>query len=158
MIADKLFISVRFINLKKCHSQLLGRANAETRIIELDESLINRPKLLKCILAEEIGHILFPPRVGHIIYHSKEYWKYNSSDRNNIKALVAQDERLALDWATSILVPDVEFWRIIGEGVNTVWELADFFDVEDWFMCIKINYINRKTGFTKNKLNFKNII
>lgn len=136
----------------------MGRANAKTRIIELDESLINRPKLLKCILAEEIGHILFSPRAGHIAYHSREYVNYNSYDRSNINAIVAQDERLALDWATSVLVPDFEFWRIIDEGINTLWALAEYFDVEEWFIHIKIGYIRRKARLNGHKLKWRDII
>jgi len=133
-------------------------AYADERMVYLDKSLLKSQRKHKCILAEEIGHILHPPRPGHVAYHSTEYIQSNSYGRSNLKIIVAQDERKALTWATGVLIPDVEIWRAIGEKRNTVYELADYFDVEEWFVRIKIGYIRRKARDNRQRLKWRDII
>ena len=137
---------------------LLGKANARTKTITLDTRLEPKYRLLKCVLAEEIGHILYPPRPGHVAYHSTNYYHIDHCDRSNIKAIVAQDERKALTWATGVLIPDVEFWRVNRNGVDTVYELAEYFEVEEWFMMLKIGYVRRTARNAGHKIKWKDII
>ncbi|HBX24005.1 MAG TPA: hypothetical protein DEF34_10300 [Desulfotomaculum sp.] len=152
---DLFGIKVVFRNLRP---GLLGSADAWRKIITLDESLRDRPRLMKCVLAEEIGHILYPPRPGHIRYHSTGFWETEYLERSHLKVIVAQDERKALTWATGVLIPDVEFWRAIGEKHNTIYKLADYFEVEDWFVWIKIGYIRRKASNQGQRLKWRDII
>jgi len=152
---DLLGIKAIFRNLQP---GLLGSADAWRKIIKLDNSLRGRPRLMKCVLAKEIGHILYPPRPGHIRYHSTGFWETEHHERSHLKVIVAQDERKALTWATSVLIPDVEFWRAIGEKHNTVYELADYFEVEEWFVLLKIGYIRRKARDDGQRLKWRDII
>lgn len=158
IMADALCIKIIFKDLREKHPDLYGMADPETKTITLDWSLKNRPRALKCVLAEEIGHILFLPRSGHIAYHSKGYISQHHHDRSIISRTVAQDERLALDWATRVLMPDVEFWRAKKNGSETIRELAEWFDVEEWFVLIKIGYLRRKARDNGQKLKWKDII
>lgn len=135
---------------------LLGKANARKKTIHLDSSIVHRRRLHRSVIAEEIGHILYPPRSGHTAYHSITY--YDLENRGNIEAIVAQDERMALDWATGVLVTNVEFWGAIKDNVNLLWELAEYFDVEEWFMRHKIAYIRRKARKCGHKLKWRDII
>lgn len=128
---------------KKLPRGLLGFADAETMTIKLDHSLLKNSRQHKCVLAEEIGHILCPPRPGHIRYHSIGFWRTEGT--SCIKAVVAQDERKALDWATGVLLPDSEFSKIIeSDGGYTVGQIAELLDVEPWIVEHKLGYYRRK--------------
>lgn len=133
-------------------------ADAEAKLITLDNSLRFNQRQLKCILAEEIGHILYPPRPGHIRYHSKQYMYINSMDRSNIRTIVAQDERKALLWATNVLVPDVEFWRVVGDGVSSIPQLVEWFDVEPWILLLKIGFIRKQARDSGQRIKWRDII
>lgn len=156
--AMELGIKVIFRNLCKQHPDLLGTADAADKIITLDQALRNEPQKLKCVLAEEIGHILFPPRPGHVRYHSKKYIDVDCISRSNVKAIVAQDERKALQWATDVLIPDDQFWEAIKGGASTVYLLADWFDVERWFILVKVGFIRRQARDDGQKLRWRDII
>lgn len=154
--ADRMGARIYYSDLRSLHPELLGYTKPPC--IYLDVSLRDKSRQHKCILAEELGHILYPPRPGHVAFHRKSYINLDHCKRGNIKAIVAQDERKALDWATSILMPDVEFWRVIEDGINTVHELAEYFDVEHWFVLHKIGYIRRKAGYSGQALKYRDII
>ena len=158
LIADALDIKVYFKDLNKNYTGLLGKADATKREIILDISLKDNRREQKCVLAEEIGHILYPPRPGHIAYHSRGYYDYDNIKRSMIKVTVAQDERMALDWATNALISDVEFWRAIEEGENTLGHLQEYFSVTEWFIRLKIGYIRRKARGDGQRLKWRDII
>ena len=157
-----LFYWVKAIGVNLVFSSLrpglLGMADAGSMTITLDQSLKDKPRKLRCILAEEIGHILFPPRPGHIRYHSTWFVDIESTEQSNIKVIVAQDERKALQWATSVLMPDVEFWRKKDSGVDTIHGFADCFEVEEWFVRLKIGYLRMKAKSDGNKFRWRDII
>jgi Zn-dependent peptidase ImmA (M78 family) len=153
-----LGIKIKFSDLRSSHNDLLGEADAEAKTITLDLSLVNNSRELKCVLAEEIGHILFPPRPGHLAYHSRQFWKTEHLKGSNIKAIVAQDERKALTWATDVLMPNVEFSRILDKGVTTVNELAEHFEVEPWFVMLKIGYYRKREREAGRKVKWREII
>jgi len=157
-LAKKLGIQIIYKDLLNKHSGLLGMADAANKTITLDWLLRGNYRQLKCILAEEIGHILFPPRPGHIRYHSKRFIHADHIDRSLTKAIVAQDERKARQWAANILMPDDEFWRALREGANTVYRLAEWFDVEEWFVLMKIGYVRLQARESGVKLKWRDII
>lgn len=146
-------IKVFYANL---HEDLLGRANARTKTIILNASLKDNPREEKCVLLEEIGHIIYPARRGHTRYHSKDFLK--REDCSLISHNVAQDERLARDWATNILLNDVDFNRIKEVGACTVDELAAYFDVEPWFMEHRIKYLRRKAKINGQKVRWRDFL
>lgn len=151
-------IRVVFKPLQVHHPGRLGIADTAKKIIKLDISLESMPQLLKCVFAHEIGHFIYPPRPGHIRYHSRSYIDIDHRERSNIKAIVHQDERLALRWATSILLPDVEFSRIMTSGNYTVNEIADYFDVDPLFVRIKIGYYRAKERERGRKTRWRDLI
>jgi len=160
MNIDILFVWAKALDIKvmftKMQTGLYGRADASKKLILLDISLQDNPRSLKCILAEEIGHILIPPRPGHIRYHSKGFYK--REDCSLIKYSVAQDERKARDWATSVLLGNVDLSRIKEVGSSSINELADYFDVEPWFMEHRIGYLRRKEREIGRKVKWREII
>ena len=144
---DLLFHWARGMGINIVFSTLrlgnLGVADAAKNIIVLDVSLRSNPRLLRCVLAHELGHILFPPRPGHIRYHSTNFIDANDGI-NSIKVIVGQDERMAQDWSTGILMPDAEFNRVIETGNYSINEIAEMFEVEPRFVLQKIGYYRRK--------------
>lgn len=116
--------------------------------IILDKSLPDRPRQHKCVLAEEVGHILYPSPFDSIQYHIAEYWNLDFYQRGNVSYRHTKNERVGLLWATSFLIPDDEFWEFANKGTHEWWEWLERFDVEDWFM-------RRKVGFMRSKKHFK---
>lgn len=155
-MAKNLGIRVIFKNLKKHRPGLLGMADAESKTITIDESLLKNQRELRCVLSEEIGHIVYPPRSGHVAYHSKGF--YQAENCSVIKHTVAQDERKALDWATGVLLGHVEFDRIKAVGARSISELADYFDVEPWFIEHRIGYLRRKVRDAGQKVRWRDLI
>jgi hypothetical protein len=120
----------------------------DTKQIIVDITLPHRPRQHKCILAEEVGHVLYPPMDGSALHHVAEYWDYDCYQRSNISYRHVKSERAALLWATSFLISDTEFWEFASQGPHEWWEWLERFDVEDWFL-------KRKVGFMRTKKSFK---
>lgn len=151
-------IKVIFKSLQTNHPGRLGKADTKRKVIKLDITLRSMPRLLKCVFAHEIGHFIYPPRPGHIRYHSRSYVNIKHDERSNIKAIVRQDERMALKWATSVLMPDVEFNRIMENGNYSVKEIADYFDVDPLFVRYKIGYYRAKERDFGRKVKWRDLI
>lgn len=133
-------------------------ADATKKAITIDWLLRNNYRQLKCVLAEEIGHILFPPRPAHIRYHSKDFIHEDCIEMGNTTVIVDQDERKARKWAAKVLMPDDEFWQALREGTNTIYRLAEWFDVEEWFVLMKIGYVRVQARESGIKLKWRDII
>lgn len=107
--------------------------------IILGNHLRHSRRLHKCVLAEEIGHFYTAPRTNLLM-------AYTSA---NLKAMMSQDERKAIQWATDFLVPDVELVKALEAGCRSCYELAEYFDVTEWFMYRKMGLLKmcfRRTG------------
>jgi Zn-dependent peptidase ImmA (M78 family) len=108
--------------------------------ILLDKSLAkpeNR-RLHKCILAEELGHHFTVPRTNIF----KLYGSCSIECLDKIQQ--AQDERKALKWASDILIPNVELSRAVSDGCQSVYVLAEWFDVTEWFVFRKLGILETK--------------
>ena len=135
-----LGISISYRDLCGQHPQLLGYTKKGS--IFLDVSLKDKPRQHKCVLAEEIGHALYPPASSHVSYHIANGWaELDFLSRGNIEYSVGKDERQALKWATDLLIPDRAFWEYADEGLHSVWEWCDQFDVEQWFFEMKVGFV-----------------
>lgn len=113
--------------------------------ILLDKSL-DKPenrRLHKCILAEELGHHFTVPQTNIFKLYGSCSIEYLD------KIQQAQDERKALEWASSFLMPNVEFNQAVSNGLQTVWDLAEWFDVTEWFVYRKLDIITSKRGLNK---------
>ncbi|RJX18548.1 MAG: hypothetical protein C4570_06625 [Ammonifex sp.] len=156
LIASFLGARVTYSDLHAIHPKL----EAYTRFpaIHLDKSLECRPRQHRCVLAEEIGHVCYPPRPGHVAYHVAGSW--NSLDyeaRDGLAVIVAQDERKALKWATGLLIPNSAFWRFAGKGPQSMEDWLEEFDVERWFLEAKIGLI-RVSQPPRQRLQWRNLI
>jgi len=145
-IAEDQKIRIKYRNLKYKHPQLEGYAWPARKLIVLEKSIKNELRKEICILSEEIGHCIYPPTTSHVVYHIAEYYDMNHWERDKLAHSVAKDERTALGWATSFIIPDVEFWEF-AKTPHEWWEWLEHFYVEDWFMRAKIDFMRTKHPF-----------
>lgn len=103
-------------------------------IIGLDNSLMDDSSLLRCVLAEELGHHFttcgcFMPRQF-----------FNHSDRLHISKI----EFKAMKWAVNYLMPDDELIDVISSGLYEPWELAEHFNVTEEFAKFRLRLFAAK--------------
>lgn len=120
-------------------------SHPEGPLIGLDITLARQPREEKCVLAEEIGHHLTAPQCNAIVV----YRNYAATPAGGT-VLLAKDERSAYRWATMQLMPTLEVCRALHAGCQTAAELADYFEVTEWF-------VYRKLGFLKAELKKKGL-
>jgi Zn-dependent peptidase ImmA (M78 family) len=140
---------IKVVN-RDIHSEkplLDGYAKPNEKLIVLEKSLEYTTHGL-CVLAEEIGHCLFPPLSNHIMYHKTNYHDMSYWNRDNLAVQVAKEETQAIEFATTLLIPDQEFWKHYSTGPHEIWEWCEHFGVAEWFM-------RRKIGFMRSKKHFK---
>lgn len=94
-------------------------------LIELHDSLITDERLLRCVLAEEIGH------------HYTGTGNYMIGYHNSTRIWLDKCEYLAMKWAVNYLVPEDKF--ILRVGRYTLEELADVFYVTHDFIKWQAN-------------------
>lgn len=97
-------------------------------IIGLDRSLRNNVPLLRCILAEELGHHF--TSAGYCV--TQKFFSYN--ERMNI----SRAEYKALKWAANYLMPENDLLDALKSGLCEVWELAEHFDVTEEFVKFRL--------------------
>ena len=103
-------------------------------IIGLDNSLINDTPLLRCILAEELGHHFTTSGC----YIPRQF--YNFSDRLHISKI----EFKAMRWAVNYLIPEDDLLDVIGSGLYESWELAEHFNVTEEFATFRLRLFGAK--------------
>jgi len=133
-IVEKEAITVHYDDFSNTPEGIHGLYLYHKRIgplIVLGEHLHHSRRLHKCVLAEEIGHHYTAPRTSLLTAHASA----------NLKAMESQDERKAMEWATSFLIPDRELAKAVGLGYRSCFELAEYFDVSEWFVYRKLNLL-----------------
>jgi hypothetical protein len=90
-------------------------------VIWLDKSLENNAKLLRCVMAEELGHHFTLDRDCLC----RTYFNYRD------RLAVSRAEYRAWRWAAEYLIPMGDFKRAIRSGIATKWELSEHFDVTE---------------------------
>lgn len=141
-IVDREKIKVKYVNLTRTPEGIHGFYLYDYRLgplIVLDKNIDQLPRLHKCVLAEEIGHFYTASRTNLLAVHTSA----------NLQIIEAQDERKAAQWATDFLIPDSEFIKALEDGCRSCFELAEYFDVTEWFMYRKLGFLKmcfRRTG------------
>ncbi|MCL6592880.1 MAG: ImmA/IrrE family metallo-endopeptidase [Alicyclobacillus sp.] len=102
----------------------------DTPCIVLDRHLHQHPRLLKCVLAEELGHYHTVPR-GNLLL---PFFSYSNTLR------LSKDERKALKWACDFLIPDLQLCALIRQE-STLEEIADHFEVTKWLLKKKFQFL-----------------
>lgn len=144
-IANEHGIEVRYESLFCSQRKLYGYAWPSRKLIVLEVGIMGT-RQEKCVLAEEVGHCLYPPIGDHELYHSEKYYTIDPLQRAGCRSQVAKDERVALRWATDFLISDSTFFAYFDTGPHELWEWCDHFEVEPWFMALKIGYMLQAGG------------
>lgn len=124
-------------------------------VIILDNQLLSRPRLHRCVAAHELGHHFYPPRSNTRTVVAFCRSSFNNSQK---EIVISQDEQRALRWATELLMQSEAVWAAIGEGCNTLPALAERFGVEEWFVRFKIGYIRREEREKGWKLRWRDVV
>ena len=141
-IVSRENIEVRYKDFSSLPENINGLYIYDQRLgplIILDKGLHHSHRLHKCVLAEEIGHFYTAARTNLFSVHTSA----------NLQTMEAQDERKATQWATDFLIPDCELVKALESGCRSCFELAEYFDVTEWFMYRKLGLLKmcfRRTG------------
>lgn len=99
--------------------------------IFLAESLKENTVVLRCVLAEELGHYYTSAGIGvpipHVLYR----------DRTKL----TQDEYRALRWAAKQLLPIDRLIQAFQSGIRQLWELAEYFRVTEDMIRFRLKMI-----------------
>lgn len=144
-IAESLGIRVFYKDLHSQKPLLDGYAIPKQHLIIIDKTLHHTIQG-NCVLAEEIGHCIYPPLSDHVIYHT-DYYSMNHWNRDNLAVKVAKEENQAIFFATNLLIPDSEFWKYFESGSHEIYEWCEHFHVAEWFMRRKIGFMRTKQRF-----------
>lgn len=124
-ICDREGISVQYEAITRSR-RVLGlyfRTSDGLPVIVLDKGLPSRPRLERCVLAEEVGHHFTVPRGSLIGAH------FSTVDAPADTRSV--DELRATRWAANFLLPADKLAEAVRQGLHRVDELADWFNVTE---------------------------
>ena len=102
----------------------------KTSVIIYDSSKLPTSSEKKQTLAEELGH-----------YYMDATYKFNS----NLQ-LVSKQEYRAKKWAYSIIVPFDKLKQAIKQGISSLYELAEYFEVTTEYMVAAMSFYTEKYG------------
>ncbi|SFR12413.1 ImmA/IrrE family metallo-endopeptidase [Desulfoscipio geothermicus] len=132
-VANELQIKIIYIPLGHINNGLFGLSLPESRTIILDVKLLQPEydKLHRCIMAEEIGHMVAGATVNALGIHTNY----------SLNRKITEEEEKALLWATEKLIPTNEITLLLQEGFFNCEDLADYFGVTVWFMFRKLEFM-----------------
>lgn len=99
--------------------------------IALNYKVINNSQEEKCILSEELGH-----------YYMDATYPASTKD----KILIDKQEYKAKKWSYYILIPFEKLKSAISNGIDTLYSLAEYFEVTEEYMKNAINFYQSKYG------------
>jgi len=155
-LAETTNVLLRYEDLHARHPQL--EAYTSYPVIVLDKSLQSRTQEHRVVLAHELGHIVYPPRAGHISYYTARAWDMmDCPTRDSLAVSVGKDERFAMKFATGVLIPDQFFWRFAAAGPHEMWTWLEAFDIPKWFLEFKVGFV-RAGQPARERLKWREII
>lgn len=130
-LAERAGIRVRWADLGATPEGLralyLWDPQAGSAVIVLDRRLAARPRELRCVLAEELGHHFTVPRSRAL----SGPWTYGEG------VLQGRDEERAFRWAAAALAPDEQVAAALARGEG-VAEMAERFGVTEAWMAARL--------------------
>lgn len=144
-LAEKENILIGFFNLPW---KILGayyHIKPDPPVILLDKKIEHQRRLLRCVLAEELGH------------HFTTGFDLIAFTRSNKAYIAEKYEKLALYWAVEYLIPFYELIDAVNSGLILTYELAEYFDVTERFMgtCLRLYQQKKKKQMDRLLLKYK---
>lgn len=109
-------------------------------VIGLNKGLRSNTPLLRCVMAEELGHHF--TTVGHCV--PREFYHHSMRTR------IHKAEYKALRWAAKYLIPLDKLEGAWIDGLANVGELAEHFNVIEHMMLFRIRLFHLQHGCTSN--------
>lgn len=127
-LAEAEGITIDFIDFSPPVNGLYYADDGLDPAIGIAQRIENNTALLRCVLAEELGHH-FTSAGSHL---PKEC--YNFADRLR----VSKTEYKALKWAATYLIPLDKLYDCFHRGIIATWELADYFTVTENMVRLRL--------------------
>lgn len=138
-LAEKNGVSVLYWDFKKPFEAVYLALPGCPPVIGLCRSLLNSRAHFRSVLAEELGHHFTTARANVL----KPCFHYAD------KLLYSQDEYKAMKWAANYLIPDKELeWAVKRKGYTEVWQLEDYFCVDEEVIGFKLELLKNREGFS----------
>lgn len=142
MNANLLYSKIEEENINYINSKLYRTRGAiahykDITVIIVDDAQVNTQVTENTVLMQELGH-----------YYAGAYYRTYSNYE-----LIEKMEHKADVQAWKKFLPYTKIRELLHNGVSTVAELADYFNVEDPYMARCLYYYsNESDGFTKEML------
>lgn len=146
-IIEKEHISLKYRDLRKERESLYGLYVCDEiagPVIILDQSLRYSTRMQRSVVAEEVGHYYTAPRTNYLTV----YTSYST------ELTMSQDEQKALKWATDFLIPDDQLITAIKADNNSCFELAEYFNVTEWFIHRKLEFLRQTLNKMSLNINY----
>jgi len=101
-------------------------------VIFLDNSLEHNTRLLRCVMAEELGHHFTLDRDCLC----RTYFNYRD------RLAVSRAEYRALRWAAKYLIPADKLEHTIKRGYREIWELAEHFEATEEMVAFRLKEVS----------------
>lgn len=101
-------------------------------LIGLDRSLVRHTRLLRCFLAEELGH--------HFVSVDKLVTQCHLTYSERLR--INKEEYRAMKWAALHLISDTDLADAFRSGCLEIWELAERFDVTEEMMRFRLGLLD----------------
>lgn len=104
-------------------------------VIVISKTLLKENRAhLRTVLAEELGH-------HFTSVHNVSLTRFHYKDR---LLVVHREEYRALKWAAQYLIPDDKLYIALRKGLHETWRLADYFNVDQCLIEIKLENLYPK--------------
>jgi Zn-dependent peptidase ImmA (M78 family) len=133
-IAEKENVLVDFVELPWDILGVYYYVEPDPPVILLHKKTEHRRRLLRCVLAEELGH------------HFTTAFDLIAFARSNKAYMARKYEKKAILWAVEYLIPLDKLVAAVNSGLFLTHELAEYFDVTCRFMGTGINLYYEKLG------------
>lgn len=133
-LADQHGINIRWCDFAPPIRGMYWDSAIKPPVIFLDNSLEKNIRLLRCVMAEELGHHFTLDRDCLC----RTYFNYRD------RLTVSRAEYRALRWAAEYLIPMRQLDKALKKGTDTLWNLAELFDVTEEMMEFRLNLLKNK--------------
>lgn len=106
-------------------------------IIGLSKALIETSSLLRCIMAEELGHHFTCSGT----YFTRKFYHYTSG------MTLSKVEYKALRWAANYLIPENDLLDVVCSGLFEPWEIAEHFNVTEEIARLRLRIFGARLNF-----------
>jgi Zn-dependent peptidase ImmA (M78 family) len=127
-VAKRENINIRWWNFAPPILGLYWAPHNRQPVIGLDNSLRNQQRLLRCVMAEELGHHFTSSA------ECKENACFNYENRLDVSMI----EFKALAWAARYLVPLNQLYKTVRLGITDPPEIANIFDITEEMVYFRL--------------------